>query len=93
MDSTKAKPHGLDALIGLAQIHAGESNFDSALELLALVQNDPGSDWEIREKARKLHSELIANMTSQEIDRAMANGRNLDLWETASLLVNTGVTA
>ncbi len=87
MLKTKAKPHGLDALVGIAHLQALSGKFERALELLNLVQNDTGRDWEIKEKVRRLRDELVAELPPELVAEAEARGRELDLWETAEALL------
>ncbi|MCP4421482.1 MAG: XRE family transcriptional regulator [Chloroflexi bacterium] len=85
--NTQAKPAGLDALVGMAHVKAHNGQFSRALELLALVQQHSASSYEIKEKARQLWEELTAELPPELIAKAETRGRELELWETAEVLL------
>jgi tetratricopeptide (TPR) repeat protein len=87
MRDSGAKPVGLDALVGMAHLQAQSGQFRQALECLTLVRHHPASDWEIKEKVRKLWEELVAELSPQLVSEAEARGREMDLYETAESLV------
>jgi len=82
-----AKLVGLDALVGMANLKLRNNQFSRALELLALVRHHRASNWEVQEKVRKLWEELVAELRPELVAEAEAQGRELDLWETANLLL------
>ena len=85
-----AKPAGLDALVGIAYLQAQAGQLERALELLALVQHHPASNYELKKKAGKLWDELAAEVSPEVVAEAEARGRLLDLGETAEGLLAEG---
>ena len=57
MLGSQARPIGLDALVGMANIKARSGRLEEALTLLALVKDHPSSHFESREKAGRLWEE------------------------------------
>jgi tetratricopeptide (TPR) repeat protein len=87
MIENRARPVGLDALVGMAHIKARTGQLEEALALLPLVIDHRSSHFESREKARKLRKELAAQLPSQCINKAEAKGRKMDLMQTAESLL------
>ncbi|MEM7116133.1 MAG: helix-turn-helix domain-containing protein [Chloroflexota bacterium] len=90
MLDTDANLIGLDAIVGIAQIKSQTGQIEQAIELLCLVQNHSASSWEIKQKARLLRDELGAELPPELVAEAEARGRELDLGETAELLLAEG---
>ena len=79
-----AAPIALDVLMGWAE--AGHDQ--GALELLELVRIDDRSEFETREKAKRLAAELVPTLPPVEVEAAVARGKELELWETAASLIS-----
>ncbi len=87
MLGSQARPIGLDALVGMANIKARTGRLEQALALLALVNDHPSSHFESREKAGRLWEELVAELPSELVSEAEARGREMDLMQTAESLL------
>ena len=84
---TKAKPLGLDAILGIAHLRVRNRQLDRAAELSALVQHHPSSSYEIKTNARRLWDDLKTSLPPESIAEAEARGSTLDLFETAATLL------
>ena len=93
MLKTNAKPKGLDAIAGMAHVLAKMSCFERSIELLTLVLNHPSAAFETCQKAKALRNDLVAELPSELVEMAEANGRQLDLFETAEALLAEEGTA
>ena len=83
-----ARQVGLDAVVGMAHLKLHDNQFGRAAALLALVRHHRASSWELQEKARKLWEELVAELPPEVIAAAEAEGRGLNLQETAVALLS-----
>ena len=90
-NQTEVAPIALDVLRGCAalllSIEPTNDESVQAIELLALVQHHPASEYETREKARRLLAEWVAAHSPEVVEAAQTRGRALDLWETAAKLL------
>lgn len=63
-------PNVLDALAGLCSCCAQEGQHDRALELAILVLQHSASPQDSKDRAEKLRSELVIQLTPQQVDEA-----------------------
>jgi len=63
----------LEALVGLASLHAKHSDMEHALELLMIVLNHPVITHETRKRAAQLRVQLETKLTPSQIERIQAN--------------------
>src|SRR5262245_40287441 len=77
--SKPTMPLALDALTGTAYLLAQAGKPEQALELLALVQYHPASTQETKDRAVKLHDELIAGLPPEAVDAAKTRGKERSL--------------
>jgi predicted ATPase/DNA-binding XRE family transcriptional regulator len=68
-------PFALDALAGLANLQAKQSNMGHALELLLIVLNHPASPQETKDRVSDLRADLEAQLTSQQVEAALARAQ------------------
>jgi tetratricopeptide (TPR) repeat protein len=68
-------PLALDALTGTAYLLVQAGKLEQALERLALVQSHSASPQETKERAAKLHKELIAELPPDVVAAAEARGK------------------
>jgi predicted ATPase/predicted negative regulator of RcsB-dependent stress response len=77
-----------DVIRGIAQRLATDGRLEEAVSLLALVVDHPASDYETRQKAQALLSELAAELPSDRFTLAMHQGRREDLHDLAARLLH-----
>ena len=68
-------PLALEALKGIAALHAQAGESARAAELLAFIGHQPASDYATRTKARRLLDEVSAQLTPETLAEAQARGR------------------
>jgi tetratricopeptide (TPR) repeat protein len=68
-------PLALDALTGTAYFLAWAGKLEQALERLALVQSHSASTQEIKDRAARLHDQLIAELPPDVVAAAKARGK------------------
>jgi tetratricopeptide (TPR) repeat protein len=68
-------PFALDALVGLANLRAKQSDMEHALELLLIVLNHPASWQETKDHADHLRAELEAQLNPIQIEAIQAHIR------------------
>ncbi|HET7089904.1 MAG TPA: tetratricopeptide repeat protein [Anaerolineae bacterium] len=68
-------PVVLEALTGIAALHAQAGEGARAAELLAFIGHQPASDYATRTKARRLLDEVSAQLTPEALAEAEARGR------------------
>lgn len=88
---TGGAPVALDVFVGCGALLMADKPTDAererAVELLALVQHHPASEYETKEKARRLLVEWTMTLQLEVAEAAQAQGQALDLWETATELL------
>jgi len=82
----KALPLALEAVEGLAQVCAKESQFKQAAELLALVLAHPASEQRTRERASVLMARVAQPLDPQQLSLAQAHG----IHDTGTSITNAG---
>jgi tetratricopeptide (TPR) repeat protein len=68
----RGTPVALEALVGLASLLAKRNDMEYALELLLMVLNHPASFQKTKNHAADLRADLEAQMTSQQVEMALA---------------------
>jgi tetratricopeptide (TPR) repeat protein len=77
---THGHPVALEALVGLASLHAKRGAMVDALDLLLIVLNHPASLQETKDRAARLRTDLEAQLTPQQVTsaRERAQAKTLD---------------
>jgi hypothetical protein len=57
----------MDALVGKAEIKAGQGEVESALEILTAVSQNPSSSLATKTRADQLRSDLLSKMPTQRV--------------------------
>lgn len=78
----RTAPEALDALAGLAVVHAQSGDLEQALELLALVLTHPATSQETKDRVAGLQAELVAELPPAVVEAARARGHARELWAT-----------
>ncbi|MEZ4634632.1 MAG: BTAD domain-containing putative transcriptional regulator [Caldilineaceae bacterium] len=76
-----------DVLRGVARRLANHGRLEDAVSLLALAVDHPASDWETRQKAQTLLSELAAELPPERFTFAVEQGHSGDLHSVAAELL------
>jgi hypothetical protein len=71
----RAIPVVLEALVCIASLRMKRGETQSALELLLMVLNHPACDQETKNRASDLRAELEAQLTSQQVEAALARAQ------------------
>jgi predicted ATPase len=66
-------PFALDALVGLANLQAKQSDIEHALELLLIVLSHPASGQETKDRADQLRVELEMQLTPAQVEAIQAH--------------------
>ncbi len=74
-----AEPIALEALVGIASVHAKQGNDDAALELLGAATAHPASSAEIRGLADPILDDIKARRGAAEVAAALGKTTGIDL--------------
>lgn len=78
-EAAQIAPIMLEALLGLAALHALEGAAQPALELLIPILQHPASPEEVRLRAERLRGELAAHLTTSELQAVADRSRDVSL--------------
>jgi tetratricopeptide (TPR) repeat protein len=75
----QAMPIILYSLVGLTTLHAKEGNIERAFELVSYIERHPSSNQQTRDRAAKLHRELEAQLSPEQIKAAQGHAPSMNL--------------
>jgi predicted ATPase/transcriptional regulator with XRE-family HTH domain len=81
-------PLVFDALVGLAYLHVQAGEHAQALELSICALNHPASTYEAKDRAKRLGTDLKAQLTPQQVEVAQARARIRSFEEIMVELLN-----
>jgi tetratricopeptide (TPR) repeat protein len=76
----ESAPQALEALAGMAHLHAQAGQLEQALALIGLITHHPSSYQESKDRLAGLEAELRATLSPSQVQAVLARGQASELW-------------
>jgi predicted ATPase len=81
----------LDTLVGLATIYAQANEGERALDLIACVQQHPGSTQEVKDRAERLRTEVEAKLFPAQVEAAQVRAQAMPFESVVAEILTTAM--